>query len=634
MSHAPRTSWLALRWSAPLCLTLLAGCVPALTVEDPPDPEALADGESRTVELRYLRLDAKGFAQTLTKDDIKARFPEKILRETWLLDMPIEPLITNALNILVQTPEDVAYTLPQSSLNMWKLLNLTPANTVLTGSSLEPLLGIGEAVGLPPSLVLSDLIGIPTNQGIITVEQTMPIIIEHVVSTHPNAQWRRAPAGARCPDGSFETAGLCPVTPASMPVTLWDVVTDFQDLPVTFGPASDPFDASAPPHPGFVQSASPIRAATDDFEMTVRVNLNALPYKGVDLTTATVGSVNSTESQVAGAFDFSKPDWMEIKGLVDNLVIDEMVMAIHENEGFIASGTSQLPAGQGDSPVWGLPLWQFEHIIARVAVDRARSIPDHCNAYPLEGEVDMPYEAIQVCMGQGAYLQDGEPCDQNSSDPACQFDPEAEAPDSWVSLAVDDIVKLEDPLPPQSYFWDILLEVAQLRLHDGGLGEGMADIAFALHDIPAGISTADLEKTIRSNIQSNPAALSAIAELLNENNAGDPDFYYYRASTDAPVDMRGDWLYFITASDIKGDTQGDPVRPYDAYTAPGFFADPGGKEKLSSTVPLDGDSTHEKVRIKPGDVLYSQDDDGSVFKIEVNDKPDRHIVSLTITRVR
>jgi hypothetical protein len=382
-----------------------------------------------------------------------------------------------------------------------------------------------------------------------------------------------------------------------------------------------------------VQSASPIVAATDDFEMTVRVNLNALPYKGVDLGTAQIASVNSTESQVAEAFDFTTPDWMEIKGLVDNLVIDEMVMAIHENEDFVASGTSQTPAPRGNSPVWDLPLWQFERLIAQVALVRAETIESHCKAYPLEGEVDMPYEAIQVCIGEGAFLTDmGQSCDFNDHDPACKFDPTADAPPNWVSLAVDEIVKL-DELPAQSYFWDILLEVAQLRLHDSGLAEGKADIAFALQNIAAGISTAELEKEIRDNIQENPAALAAIAELLNENTEGDADFYYYRASLDAPVEQRGDWLYFVTEGDIKNTTLGDPVRPYD-YPSPGFFADSKGQMKISDTVLLDGDTTHEKVRIEPGDVLYAQDADKQVFKIEVNDKPDRHVVSLTIERVR
>jgi hypothetical protein len=617
MSHALRPllarHWLARHWLAPLGLSLLTGCVPALTLDEP-NSEELAPEETRTVELRYLRLDAKGFAQTLTKADIKARFPERILRETWLLDMPIEPLITNALTALVNTSAAEAYTLDQSSLNMWKLLNMTPANTVLAGSSLAGLLGIGEAIGLPPSLVLSDLIGIESNTGIISVALATPAILKYIVATHPNAQKRRAPLGSTCPDGKPEQNGLCAVAPASMPVSLWDVVTDFQDLKTTFGPApSDPSNPKADIHPGFIKDASPIAAATDEFEMTVRVNLNALPYKGVDLTNATIASVNSTSSQVAEAFDFSTPDWMEIKGLVPNLVIDEMTMAIYENPDFIASGTSKATE-LGDSPVWDLPVWQFERLIAELAVLRAQDITPHCSTYALEGDVEEPYEAIGVCMGDNSDPEDGS------------------EPDAWVTLSVDEIVKLEDPLPAPSYFWDILLEVAQLRLHDGGLDEGDGDIAFKLRNIAAGISTADLEKKIRENIMKNPAALAAIAELLNENTDGAADFFYYVPGSDVPPEQRGDWLFFVHPEDILNDAQGDPVRPYDYPKNPGFFADPEGKKRVSSKVELDGDTFHEKVKINPGDVLYVKDDDGAVFRLEVNTKPDRHVVSLAITR--
>lgn len=601
---------LHLRFLAPLGLVLLAACPPALKPGDPEDDSVLAVEETRTVELRYLRLDAKGFKQTLTKEGIKDNFPEQILRETWLLDMPIEPLITNALNILVETPEEEAYSdaVDPASRNMWKLLNMTPANTVLTGSSLEGLLGIGEAVGLPPSLVLSDLIGIEANTGIISVDATVPLILENVVATHPNAQRRRAPVGSTCPDGKIAAEGSCAVTPGSMPVSLYDVVTDFEELAKTFGPA--PLLDGSAQHPGFIRDASPIVAATDDFEMTVRVNLNALPYKGVDLTSATVASVNSTASQIDKAFDFNTPDWMEIKGLAPALVIDEMTMKITENPTYIASGTSQTPAPRGDSPVWGLQKWQFERLIADVAYDRAQSITPHCSVYAPQGTVEEPFEAVHVCMGDNGVADDGD------------------EPDAWVSLSVDESVVLDDPPPPPSYFWDVLLEVAQLRLHDEGLAEGAADIAFTLRDVAAGISTAELEKQIRENIKGNPAALAAIAELLNENSDGDPDFYYY-------VDAEGhDWLFFTHPDDIPGEKEsGTPMRPYD-YEVVGFFADPGGKTRVSSKDPVDGDTMHEKVRIRPEDVLYVQDDDGSVYRIDVNSKPERHKVSLSITRTR
>jgi hypothetical protein len=598
---------------------LLAGCVPAITLEEPASTEALAPEETRSVELRFLRLDAKNFEQVLTKADIKKKFPERVLRETWLLDMDLGPMITNALDALVGTPAEEAYTLPASSRNMWKLLNMTPANTELAGTSLAPLLGLGKAVGLAPSLILADLVGIAENDSVISVPLTTGAVIEHVVSTHPNAQRRRGPVDAEHPDG------LYPVHPGTMPVSLYDVVTDFADLTKTFGPAApNPEMPGAPVHPGFIADASPIVAATDDFAMTVRVNLNALPYKGVDLTSASVASVNSTSSQINGVFDFSTPDWMEIKGLVDELVIDQMTMAIFENPAFIAGGTHKEPLPLGDSPVWQLPGWQFERLIAEVAVLKAAEIKhaEPCTVYSPEGEVEMPLEAVLVCMGDNQNPDDGV------------------EPDDWVSISVDESVILgpDTPLPPPSYFWDILLEVAQVRLHDPAapgdapLAEGAADIAFTLRDIPVGVSTADLEQQIRDNIQKNPAALAAIAELLNENTEGAADFYYYVSKPSNIEPMRGDWLFFIAPDDIEEDASGVPLRPY-SYAHPGFYRDPELTDKASSLVALDGDTTHEKVMLRPLDVYYVEDDTGSRFKLTARSKPGRHEVALDITRI-
>ncbi len=604
MTHAPRhhlgLASLAGSFASSFVLCLLAACVPALTEPDDSAPKSLDREETREVELRFLRLDAKNFVQVLTKKDIKEKFPERVLRETWLLDMPLEPLIRNALTALIQTPAEEAYTLEASSQNMWKLLNMTPANTALDGTSLAPLLGVGKAVGLAPSLILSDLVDLAPNDTIITVDLTTEQVLSHVVATHPNAQKRRGPVTLKVTDGLYDVA------PNSMPVSLWDVVTDFAELPTNFGRAGE--------HPGFIASAKPIVAATDDFAMTVAVNLNALPYKGVDLTAVTVASVNSTSSQIGGVFDFSTPDWLKIQGLIPELVIDEMEMAIYENSAFIKGGTAQAPAGQGDSSVWKLPLWEFERLIADVARVKADDIPDHCTIYSPEGDVEMPLQAVHVCTGDNGNPDDGiEPAD-------------------WTTITVDESVLLDSPPPTPAYFWDILLEVAQVRLHDGGLGEGEGDIAFKLRNIPAGITTAALEKQIRDNIQQNPAALAALAELLNENTEGAADFYYYVPTPAAPAEQQGDWLYFITADDIKNNTSGDPERKYD-YAHVGFYSDRALTTKVSSDLDIDGDSSHEKVKITAGDVLYIEDDAGSVFEIVVNEKPERQRIALSVTRV-
>ena len=611
-------------------LSAIPACVEEVTVPSPAEPTVIGEGETRRVELRFMRLDAQDFVQVLTLEDIKARFPEKILRETWLLDMDLEPLITNALTTLIATPEQDVPQLPRSAQNMWKLLNMTPKSTSLDGTTLAPLIGVGEAVGLGPATILSDLLALGVNESVITVDLTTTAVIDHVVGTHPEAQTRLGPVTPEHPDGRY------PVRAGGLPVSLWDVVTDFAEMPIRFGPAKpDPADPNAPTHPGFIAGDFKFKATTPDFKMTVKVDLNALPYKGVDLTDGTVASVNSTKSQILDAFDFSTDDWMQIEGLVPSLVVEEMTMAIYENEQFVASGAAREPAPLGDSPVWDLPGWQFERLIAEVAVAKAGDIPPHCTTYAPQGQVDPPFEAVQACIGQGDFVngKTGESCTPIPGDEICSFDPAAEVPASWTTIAIDESVKLSDPPPPPAYFWDILLEVAQVRLHDGGLAEGEGDISFTLKDVPVGVTVATLVEDIKANIQKNPAALSAIAELLNENTEGAADFFYYVPSAATPAELQGDYLYFVTPEDIENDEDGEPVRPY-SYSFPGFFADAFLGQKLSEKTPIDGDDRHEKVKIAPGDVLFTQDHDGRIFRIDVGDKPSPHRIVLDIQRVR
>ncbi|HVI01413.1 MAG TPA: hypothetical protein VM869_21995, partial [Enhygromyxa sp.] len=84
--------------------------------------------------------------------------------------------------------------------------------------------------------------------------------------------------------------------------------------------------------------------------------------------------------------------------------------------------------------------------------------------------------------------------------------------------------------------------------------------------------------------------------------------------------------------DIPVDDSG-PARPYN-YENPGFFADAELTQKLSSTAEVDGDDTHEKIRIEPGDVLYVEDDADRVYRIDVAEKPSVYTIALDVTRVR
>jgi len=570
-----------------------AGCVEPVRL-DPPAPEGeLRVGESREVTLRFLRLDVEDFAQTLGTEELGA-LPRKTLEETWLLDMELRPLVENALDQFMRLPAEEAKALPQAAWNMFYLLNMTPENARLEGTALAGLSAVGEAVGISPSQILADLTGAGPNDRIADRSIVTDVVLEQVIATHPRTRIRRGPVTADHPEGIY------PVEEGKIALSLYDVATDFASLSERFGRASlAPADPRGPAHPGFLRSASGLSADEGGFRMTVRLDVNALPYRGVDASHARVASVNSIGAQIGRAFDFTDPRWLEVEGLAEDLAIREMTMTIEEDPRYLAPGTSRDPRPLGDSPVWGAAPWAEERVLAETGRRLAARIPAHCTTYSPAGEVSDPFEAVRVCI-------DG---------------------DGWVQIEVDPSVILEGPPPRPGYFWDLLLEVSQARMHDGGLAEGEADVVMPVRDVPVGVRTEVVVARIRENIEKNPAALRDMAEALTRTTRGDADFFYVQ-----PEGSAEDWLYFVAPEDIREDAEGHPVRPY-AYTSPGFHADPALTQKLSSHVDIGGDTTHEKVRIEPGDRLYVKDAEGRVFEIAVEEKPSLHKLALVVTRV-
>ena len=582
----------------PLLLALalgLSACIAEPELAPEPELEPLATGESRSIELLHLRFEAADYPLRISLEQLQ-QMPEQTLRETWLLDLDARPLITNALNILLNTPFEELAAFEQAEYNMWKLLNLSPDTTQLDGTRLEPLIEVGEFVDIPSSLILADLLEVGKSDRVIGVDLLTEGVVENVMGTHPNAQQRLGSGGE-----------LYPVTPGAIPVSLYDVVNGFADLPEVFGPieagAAYP---DSPAHPGFIADTTGLVATTPEFAMTVKANLNALPYTGVDATNVSEGRVNSLSSQIDQAFDFSDPDWMEIEGLVEQLSIPELSMVIRESDQFWPGGDSMEPLGQGNSPVWDeVPPYEFEALLMSIARKRAALVEPHCTAYSPPQNAEDPFVAVNACFSEEA----------------------------WVTIDIETIELPEVEVPPPSYFWDILVEVAQVRLHDGGLAEGEGDVRLNLRDIPVGITADMLVEQIKANITADPASLTRFAELVNNNAEGDPDFFYYQASNPAGGPSERDYLYFVTEDDIRLDESGAPVRAY-AYQHPGFFADPELSQKLSSLEPLDGDTSHEKLEIAAGDELYFEDDVQRRYRIRVGEKPSTHRITLELERIQ
>ncbi|MDC0747295.1 acetyltransferase [Polyangium mundeleinium] len=581
------------------CATLLAllgasaaGCVEPLTLESPPPEGELAPGESRAITLRFLRLDVEDFAQTLGPEELR-RLPRKTLEETWLFDMELRPLVENALDRFTRLSEEEANALPQAAWNMFALLHMTPASARLEGTSLAGLTAVGEAVGISPLRILADLAGVGPNEPLAPRSIVTDVVLDQVIATHPRARVRKGPVTDDHPEGLYD------VEKGKIALTLYDVATDFASLSERFGRAPlDPAHPEGPEHPGFLRSASGLSTADGGFRMTVRLDVNALPYRGVDASHARVASVNSIGGQIGRAFDFTDPRWLEVQGLAEDLAIREMTMTIDEDPAYLAPGTRRDPRPLGNSAVWNAAPWVEERVLAETGRRLAARIPPHCTTYSPAGEVSDPFEAVRVCI-------DGE---------------------GWVQIDIDPSVILDQPPPRPSYYWDMLLEVAQARMHDGGLAEGEANVVMAVHDVPVGVRTEQVVARIRENIEKNPATLREMAEALTQNTRGDADFFYVQ-----PEGSAEDWLYFVAPEDIRKDTEGNPVRPY-AYTRPGFFADPALTQKVSSRVEIDGDQAHEKVRIEPGERLYVEDAEGRVFEIVAEEKPSLHRLALVVTR--
>ncbi|HLT35614.1 MAG TPA: hypothetical protein VK034_04995 [Enhygromyxa sp.] len=569
-----------------LLLLLLGGCIEPLTVDDPQVQPELAVNETRRIELRYLRFDVEGFEETLTLDDLRA-LPQTTLDGVWLLDLELTPLVQNALTQLKTLPPEQVAELPPAARNMRTLLNITPDNVDLSGTSLEELIGLSGAVGLPPAKALADVFGIGVTDNFIPIEANTEAVVEGLIGSHPATQFRNGPVDAEHPDG------LWPVAPNSLPITLGDVVNNFDDLAERFGPTETEFGT----HPGFIERAEGLSVVEDEFAMTVKVNVNALPYKGADLTDLSGASVNSIASQIETVFPIDDPDWMRVEGLVENPSISLMTVVMIENDQFIASGDSRDPAPTGNSPAWQLPPWEFERVVAEMTMLAAETIPPHCTNYELGTGV----EAFSACIDET----------------------------SWIEFQTFNNVG--NP-PAPSYAWDVVLELAQVRLHDGGLAEGEADIAFTLTDVPLGIPAETIVEEIRENMAADPLALEDLAENQTANTFGFADFYYWRPKPGGASQWEGDWLFFVTQDDIPIDDNG-PARPYN-YQNPGFFADANLTQKLSSTDEVDGDDSHEKLRIEPGDQLYVEDDTGRVYRIDVAEKPSVYTIALDVTRVR
>ncbi len=569
--------WYVLAW---LVLPLVA-CLDPLEVETT-DTTAVVAGETRRIELRATAFEVEGFEHRVTADELRA-LPRRTQERMWLLDLdlssgPASPrLVENALDAIAEV--DPA-TLSPAARNMQRLLTMTPDTADLTGTSFEPLTELAPLVGVSPAAALAELLDINVEDRFLDSRVIADAIVFELMASHPAAQMRPGPVTDEHPDG------LYPVAPGSLPVTLADALTEFETLSERFGEVQQ----GGVYHPGFAVAPTRATLLDPDFALTVRVNANAAPFRGVDLTDVSPSAVASIGNQADTLFDFADPDWLRVEGLPEGVpVIDEMTIRIVEDGVWHDGGRSPMPPGQGSSTAWRLPSYTLEYLVASAA-RAGYADTDGYVAYALPGRDD-PSFVLELEQG-------------------------------WATVTTDG--GIGDP-PAPAYVWDLLLEAAQVRLHDGGIAEGDAIVEVTLRDIQVGIDSATIERTIRQNLEADPAALGEVASQIIDQTSGAADLYYVRDEQGA------DWLVFVGEADLALDAEGDTVRPY-TYSSPGFFADAELTEPVSIRSEVSG-APRESVSITPGDVLYVGDDEGATYRLDVLDKPGRSTVALDVTRL-
>lgn len=570
-----------------LPLALLTRCVDDANTAQRHNLTALSIGQTRTVEVYATRFDVTDVEEIVTKQRI-LELPQSVREGLWLYDLDLTGksgtprLLDHAMAQIRATPLD---TLAPAERNMIRLINMTPDSADLGETSMEQLLDLAPKIGIAAPSVLADAIGIAPEEPFLSDGVVTEAVMAGVIASHPNVEVRRGAINDAHPDGLYT------VPYGHIPVTLEDAASDMAALQVRMGL----YDEGGRYHPGFVAGTTVAKVLSDDFQMVLRASTNALPFKGVDLTSAEVGSVSSIGRDGGGLFDFSDPEWLRIEGLAEETIINEMTFQILEYPEWVQPGVQPLPAPRGNSQVWQLPPWTLERVVAQASLD-AFGDAKYFREYVLGGEA-----LFSVTMDQG-----------------------------W--MALDTRGNLGSP-PPAQYIWDLLLEAAQVRLHDEGLAEGEANVRFALRDVPVGVTTEQLEAAIRRNLEEDPSGLVTTASALLDQTAGAPDFFYVRPRASVGPDLEGDWLYYVTVDDIPVDEAGAPLRDPARYAKPGFYADPALTEKVSSPYEVDGDSTHEKIRVEVGSRVYCADDDGATYEVIVSSKPSRATLKLAITRL-
>ncbi|MFV8754693.1 hypothetical protein ACNOYE_29450 [Nannocystaceae bacterium ST9] len=543
-------------------------------------------GEEREYTLRITDEAPPPLALEMDRDEVADLFGD-VAGEIKLLELDSTPLLTNTLEAIKHAcgddwqndKQDPVFDCDQTALgqtfvgqsgswedsaefSMVRILTMTPANSVVDGTSLDTVAGLSNfLLGLSGgfSQLLASSLEIAETDEFLATGPIVASMRSNLLESHPEV----LPGG-------------------KLALYLSDALADLETLGTRLGPVGD--------HPGILVPDFPVHGEVfgPDFKMKVEAESNLRVLDGIDLSIdkgfiTVVTDVTGPNFDDEAEFDFEDPAKFTMEGLNPSPSLD-MRFAIQEHPTFIDACTSIVdeackangPANPvGPGLVWSLDPWELEYLIADAGLIQYGSLQAEVS-YFLLGTV------VEVGM--------------NGS------------PGGWAEFSVP----LGIGQPPDQFVWELINEIAQYDLHylenpdTPTFEEGDANVEFTLFDIPCGLSGEQAAEAVRPYLQAQASDIAGYLLGNYKENNYPVDFYYRRADNGVPH------LFFVGPDDlIEGAGYG--------WTTPGFFADPDLQDKLSSTT-LEGvgESIHEKLAISPGEtVVYTADDEGNTYRLRI-----------------
>ncbi len=508
---------------------------------------------------RLIRLGPPGSAGqallNLDRDALDELLTDEDQQETDIVQIGLRTAVLSSL-YRIRDPEVFGVDTSewgQAEWNLNDLLNMTPDTANLEGSSLEELITIAPSVSLPSPRLLADLLSLEPTDTFVDLDVAADVVLAQLVGTHPNVDQ----------NGEGE-----PV----LTLTLYDVLNDLAPLAGRFGPVGG--------HPGFLEGAVTSEVFEPGFLMSIPATSSLAPYEGVDASRGAKDYFFVAPGDDVLVLDFASDDFAVV-GLVDEPTVD-LRFILGESASVYGVSTSKTASPDAERPgfyrgnggAFTASPWFMERIVAEIAY--------------------LAFHPLFASSGYGRTLR----YDAGVIDDAAVIDWDR----GWVTIATSG--GIGNP-PAPTYVWDILTEVAQLRLHEGGVPEGGVNLAFPLEDLPIGLDAEGLVDALRPTLESQAEELASRIVSADGLVASGVDFYFVADDADGPG-----FLFFRAPGDAAGDY---------GYVTPGFFEDPELTTKASTSTALPGtsDTTHEKVVPVAGDVFYFADAEGDVFELEI-----------------